>query len=79
MIELKVCPFCGSTKLKIDSKRSNNFRHKDGKAQYSHVVTVRCNKCHADLKKLRDIQYKVDSALHDQQRRGHQKKQEVEH
>lgn len=46
MIELKACPFCGSTKLKIDSKRNANFRHKDGKAQYSHVVTVRCNKCH---------------------------------
>ena len=34
---------------------------------------------HADLKKLRDIQYKVDTHLHDQQRKqNHQKKRNVE-
>ena len=34
---------------------------------------------HADLKKLRDIQYKVDTHLHDQQRKqNHQKKRDVE-
>lgn len=42
MIELKSCPFCGGTKLKIDSKRT--FRH-GGKRHCS--VTVRCMQCHA--------------------------------
>ena len=46
--------------------------------QYA-AETAELKPVYADLKKLRDIQYKVDSALHDQQRRGHQKKQEVEH
>ena len=47
MAELKPCPFCGGTKLKVDSKRSNNTRWKDGKRFSSHVVTVRCNRCFA--------------------------------
>lgn len=34
---------------------------------------------YADLKKLRDIQYKVDSVLHEQQRQQQSRKQEVEH
>lgn len=42
MDELKPCPFCGSDKLKIDSKRT--FQH-GGKKHCS--VTVRCTKCHA--------------------------------
>ena len=46
--------------------------------QYA-AETAELKPIYADLKKLRDIQYKVDSALHDQQRRGHQRKQEVEH
>ena len=41
-IELKPCPFCGSTKLKIDSKRT--FAH-GGKRHCS--VSVRCTKCFA--------------------------------
>lgn len=40
--KLKPCPFCGGTKLKIDSKRT--FRH-GGKKHCS--VTVRCMRCHA--------------------------------
>lgn len=40
--KLKPCPFCGGTKLKIDSKRT--FRH-GGKKHCS--VTVRCMQCHA--------------------------------
>ena len=40
-VELKPCPFCGGTKLKVDSKRT--FRH-DGQRHCS--VTVRCMKCH---------------------------------
>ena len=42
MAELKPCPFCGGTKLKIDSKRT--FQH--GKTRHC-SVTVRCMKCHA--------------------------------
>jgi Lar family restriction alleviation protein len=38
---LKPCPFCGSTKLKIESKRTFNY----SKRHCS--VTVRCMKCHA--------------------------------
>ena len=41
--------------------------------------TAELKPIYADLKKLRNIQYKVDSALHDQQRREHQRNQEVEH
>ena len=41
MIKLKACPFCGSTKLKIDSKRTFDY----GKKRCA--VTVRCNSCHA--------------------------------
>lgn len=46
--ELKPCPFCGSTKLKIDQKTSSNAKwNKEAKKCYKLVVvTVRCNKCH---------------------------------
>ena len=47
MAELKPCPFCGGNKLKVDSKKGNNFRYINGKREEYHVVTVRCNKCHA--------------------------------
>ena len=36
------CPFCGSDKLKIDSKRGTIRR---GKQRVS--LSVRCNSCHA--------------------------------
>ena len=39
--KLKPCPFCGSTKLKIDSKRTFNYNKRHCS------VTVRCMKCHA--------------------------------
>lgn len=42
MSEMKPCPFCGSTKLKIDSKRTFGYGGK-----YHCSVTVRCSKCHA--------------------------------
>lgn len=42
MSELKPCPFCGGTKLKIDSKRTFKY----GKEKHC-SVTVRCMKCHA--------------------------------
>lgn len=47
MAELKPCPFCGGTKLKVDSKRSNNTRWEAGKPIAAHVVTVRCKRCFA--------------------------------
>lgn len=41
--KLKPCPYCGNTKLKIDSKSKNKY--------YSHTVyytvSVRCSCCHA--------------------------------
>lgn len=39
--KLKSCPFCGSDKLKIDSKRTFNYGTKHCS------VSVRCMKCHA--------------------------------
>ena len=45
--------------------------------QYA-AETAELKPVYADLKKLRDIQFKVDSVLHDQQRQQ-QRKQEVEH
>lgn len=47
MSERKRCAFCGGDKLKIDSKKSNDFRFVDGEREVRHVVTVRCTKCHA--------------------------------
>lgn len=46
--------------------------------QYA-TETAELKPVYADLKKLRDIQYKVDSTLHDQQRQQQARKQEVEH
>ena len=46
--------------------------------QYA-AETAELKPVYADLKKLRDIQFKVNSVLHDQQRREQQRKQEVEH
>lgn len=46
--ECKPCPFCGSTKLKVDQKTSSTTRwnSKTCKSEKLVVVTVRCNKCH---------------------------------
>lgn len=45
--ELKSCPFCGSTKLKIESK--SVFAGSNGLGQRVERMTfsVRCNYCHA--------------------------------
>lgn len=40
--ELKPCPFCGSTSLKVESKHNGKWSDTG-----THSVTVRCNKCHA--------------------------------
>lgn len=36
------CPFCGSTKLKVESKHHGQHYYEG-----THSATVRCNKCHA--------------------------------
>ena len=47
--ELKPCPFCGSTRLKIESKRGKiSYYEKDGMMPWQNVkYSVRCNACHA--------------------------------
>ena len=46
-LELKPCPFCGSTKLKFESKAVlsgyNGLEHRIERVTFS----VRCNSCHA--------------------------------
>lgn len=41
-INLKPCPFCGGTSLKVESKH-NGTHYWTG----TYSATVRCNKCHA--------------------------------
>lgn len=41
-IELKPCPFCGNTKLKIESKHNGRIYYTG-----THSASVRCSKCHA--------------------------------
>lgn len=47
--ELKKCPFCGSTKLKLESKRGKvNYYEKDGMIPWQNMkFSIRCNVCHA--------------------------------
>ena len=40
--EINPCPFCGNTKLKVESKH-NGTHYYTG----THSATVRCSKCHA--------------------------------
>lgn len=40
--ELKPCPFCGSTSLKVESKHNGKWSGKG-----THSATVRCKKCYA--------------------------------
>ena len=45
--ELKLCPFCGSAKLKIDKKLTlYGYNGLDMRAE-RHTYSVRCNACHA--------------------------------
>lgn len=46
---LKPCPFCGSNKLKIETKSGRtHYYEKDGMKSWQNVVfSVRCNSCHA--------------------------------
>ena len=47
IFEASPCPFCGYTKVKVDCKKSSNFRYEKGIRQDNYNVTCRCNKCHA--------------------------------
>ena len=47
MNDLKPCPFCGGTKLKIDRKsRLAGWNGRDMRVEM-HTYSVRCNTCHA--------------------------------
>jgi Lar family restriction alleviation protein len=41
-LEIKPCPFCGNTKLKVESKHHGSHYYEG-----THSATVRCSKCHA--------------------------------
>ena len=41
-VELKPCPFCGNTKLKVESKHHGTHYYTG-----THSASVRCSKCHA--------------------------------
>ena len=41
-IEIKPCPFCGNTKLKVESKHHGHHYYEG-----THSASVRCSKCHA--------------------------------
>lgn len=47
MTELKPCPFCGGTKLKIDRKSRLAGRNGLDMRVEMHTYSVRCNTCHA--------------------------------
>jgi Lar family restriction alleviation protein len=40
--EISPCPFCGNTKLKVESKHHGHHYYEG-----THSATVRCSKCHA--------------------------------
>lgn len=47
MTDLKPCPFCGGTKLKVDRKsRLAGWNGLDMRVEM-HTYSVRCNTCHA--------------------------------
>ena len=41
-VEIKPCPFCGNTKLKVESKHHGHHYYEG-----THSASVRCSKCHA--------------------------------
>lgn len=41
-LQISPCPFCGNTKLKVDSKHHGTHYYTG-----THSATVRCSKCHA--------------------------------
>jgi hypothetical protein len=46
MADLKACPFCGGTKLKVDQKMSSTTRWNSDERHLEKLVfvTVRCNR-----------------------------------
>lgn len=47
MDKLKPCPFCGSKKIKIDSKSVKTGYNGVGDIIYRATYSARCNRCHA--------------------------------
>lgn len=41
-LEINPCPFCGNTKLKVESKHHGHHYYEG-----THSASVRCSKCHA--------------------------------
>jgi Lar family restriction alleviation protein len=41
-LQISPCPFCGNTKLKVESKHNGKWV-----GTGTHSATVRCSKCHA--------------------------------
>lgn len=48
-VDLKPCPFCGSEKLKLETKNGPiHYYEKNGMPHWQNVkFSVRCNSCHA--------------------------------
>lgn len=42
-----LCPFCGSDKLNLSSKKSSDCRYRGTVRESFHTATMRCNQCHA--------------------------------
>lgn len=46
MANINPCPFCGSTKVSVESK-AGKISYKTGVGVQTKTFSVRCNKCHA--------------------------------
>ena len=46
MIEPKPCPVCKSTRLKIDQRKTEDYRFIDGVRFDRYTASVRCNRCY---------------------------------
>ena len=46
---VRKCPYCGSEKLKVDSKKQNHMKYdkQSGKYMEVHTGSMRCNCCHS--------------------------------
>lgn len=46
-IDLEPCPFCGSRKLKVDSKTKNEYNIRLKRSVANRTYSMRCKNCHA--------------------------------
>ena len=44
---LNACPFCGSNKIKFESKRTQKFNYSEGYKKESLTGCMRCGRCHS--------------------------------